>query len=162
MSDYPSITQFMATRLITFKPDTPINKAIDTIVKKKISGAPVLDDNGQLVGMLSEVDCLKTLLEGPYNKEPSQPGTVGDFMSRSVKTISSRKTILDAAYEFVHAGFKRLPVIENGKLIGQISRSDILRAIQQIRPTITHIPDSWKNRPPVMADHKKSRHSGNS
>lgn len=162
MSTYPSVTKYMATRLITFTPETDIREAMDVLIKKKITGAPVLDANKQLVGMLSEVDCLKTLLEGPYNKEPSQKGTVQDFMSKSVKTINASKNILDAAYEFVHAGYKRLPVLENGKLIGQISRSDILRAIQSIRPTIKHIPDSWKNRPPTMADHKKSRHTANS
>lgn len=162
MSTYPSISKYMATRLITFTPDTDIRQAMDILIKKKISGAPVLDANKQLVGMLSEVDCLKTLLEGPYNKEPSQKGTVADFMSTQVKTISANKNILDAAYEFVHAGYKRLPVIEKGKLVGQISRSDILRAIQQLRPDIKHIPDSWKNRPPAMADHKKSRHTANS
>ncbi len=162
MSTYPSVTKYMATRLITFTPETDIRQAMDILIKKKITGAPVLDSNKQLVGMLSEVDCMKTLLEGPYNKEPSQKGTVGDFMSKSVKTISADKNILDAAYEFIHAGFKRLPVLDNGKLIGQISRSDILRAIQQIRPVIKHVPDSWNNRPPAMADHKKSRHSANS
>lgn len=161
MPTYPSISKFMATKLITFTPETDIRQAIDIILKKKISGAPVLDASGQLVGILSEVDCLKLLLEGPYNKEPSQKGNVGDFMSKSIKTINANKNILDAAYEFVHAGFKRLPVIQDGKLVGQISRSDVLRAIQQIQPDIKHVPDSWKNRPPVVADHKKSRHSEN-
>ena len=162
MSTYPSVTKYMATRLITFTPDTDIREAMDIPIKKKISGAPVLDEHKQLVGMLSEVDCLKTILEGLYHKKPSQKGTVEDFMSKSVKTINASKNILDAASEFVHAGYKRLPVIEDGKLVGQISRSDILRAIQAIRPTIKHVPDSWKNRPPTMADHKKSRHSANS
>ena len=99
MSTYPSVTKYMATRLITFTPETDIREAMDVLIKKKITGAPVLDANKQLVGMLSEVDCLKTLLEGPYNKEPSQKGTVQDFMSKSVKTINASKNILDAAYE---------------------------------------------------------------
>ena len=161
MSEYPSVTKFMATKLITFTPEMDIRAAIDTLIKKKISGAPVLNEKKEIVGMLSEVDCLRLLLEGPYNKEPSRKGTVGDFMTKITRTIDMDKTILDAAYEFVYAGYKRLPVIENGKLVGQISRSDILRAIQKIKPQIKHVPDSWKGREPSIADHKRSQYNEN-
>lgn len=161
MDLYPSVTKFMATKLITFSPETDIRTAIDTMVKKKISGAPVLNEKKQLVGMISEVDCLHILLDGPYNKEPSKSGTVGELMSKSVRTISADKSILDAAYEFVNAGYKRLPVVENGQLVGQISRSDILRAIQKIKPQIKHVPDSWKGREPAIANHKRSQYNKN-
>lgn len=161
MELYPPVTKFMATKLITFTPDTDIRVAIDTLVKKKISGAPVLNEKKQLVGMISEVDCLHLLLDGPYNKEPSSKGTVGEFMSKSVRTISADKSILDAAYEFINAGYKRLPVIENGRLVGQISRSDILRAVQKIQPQIKHVPDSWKGREPTIANHKATQYNKN-
>lgn len=162
MNDYPSVTKFMATSLITFSPETDIREAINTMLKRKISGAPVLDQEKRLVGMLSEVDCLKILLEGPYNELPKRMETVADYMSTSVKTITSDKTILDAAYEFVNSGMKRLPVLENGRLVGQISRVDVLKAIQNIKPAIKHVPDSWKGREPSLANHKKSRHTENS
>ncbi|MCB0578750.1 MAG: CBS domain-containing protein [Phaeodactylibacter sp.] len=161
MNQYPSVTKFMATKLITFTPETDIREAIDVILKKKISGAPILNEKRELVGMLSEVDCLRILLEGPYNEEPKKMTKVADYMSTSVKTISTDKTILDAAYEFVHSGFKRLPVTENGQLVGQISRVDVLRAIQKMEPHIKHVPDSWKGREPKLPDHKKSRFSEN-
>lgn len=161
MNQYPSVTKFMATKLITFTPETDIREAIDVILKKKISGAPILNEKRELVGMLSEVDCLRILLEGPYNEEPKKMTKVADYMSTSVKTISTDKTILDAAYEFVHSGFKRLPVTENGQLVGQISRVDVLRAIQKMEPHIKHVPDSWKGREPKLPDHKKSRYSEN-
>ena len=162
MNQYPSVTKFMATKLITFTPETDIGQAIDIILKKKISGAPELNEKKELVGMLSEVDCLRILLEAPYNKEPERMTTVADYMSSSVKTISSDKTILDAAYEFVNSGFKRLPVTENGELVGQISRVDVLRAIQEMTPHIKHVPDSWKGRQPELPNYKKSRYSENS
>ena len=162
MSEYPSINKFMATKLITFTPDTDIRVAMDIMLKKRISGAPVLNDQKELVGMLSEVDCLRVLLEGPYNKEPSRIGTVSDYMSTNVKVIDSDRSILDAAYTFVHSGFKRLPVMEDGQLIGQISRVDVLRAVQKMKPLLKHVPDSWRGRAPVEPNHKKSRHSGNS
>jgi CBS domain-containing protein len=161
MDLFPAVTKFMATKLVTFTPDTDIHVAIDTMLKRKISGAPVLDQTGKLVGMLSEVDCLGILLEGPYNEEPGRIGTVADYMSRSVRTISSEKTVLDAAYEFVHSGLKRLPVCENGRLVGQISRIDVLKAVQKLRPVIRHVPDSWKGRAPVVPVFKSKNYTEN-
>ncbi len=162
MQDYPSIAKFMATKLITFTPDTDIRKAITLMLRKGISGAPVLNERGELIGMISEVDCLQLLIKGPYNDEPGGNGTVSDFMSGKTRTISSDKTILDAAYEFVYSGYKRLPVIENGKLVGQISRVDVLRAIQKMRPEVQHVPDSWRKRMPAFSKNKTSRHTENS
>jgi len=148
MQQYPSVTKFMAKKLITFTPDIDIQDAAATMLRHKISGAPVVNSNNELIGILSEVDCLKLLVEPSYNKEPSKPGIVADFMSSEVTTISPDKTILDAAYMFVHFGLKRLPVMEKGRLVGQISRRDVLRAIYRTRPQIKHIPASWKNRMP--------------
>ena len=162
MDNFPPVTEYMATKLITFTPETDIRDAINIILKKQISGAPVLNEKKELVGMLSEVDCLKLLVNGPYDEAPSKFGQVRDFMSTEVHTISSDKTIIYAAYEFVNSGYKRLPVVENGKLIGQISRSDVLRAVQKIAPSIKVVPDSWKGRVPAVPDHKKSRHNKNS
>jgi predicted transcriptional regulator len=161
MQNYPSVTEFMATKLVTFTPDTDIRDAMRVLLKKKISGAPVLNDKRELVGMLSEVDCLKLLVNGPYDEAPAKKGLVGDFMTTNLHTISSDRTILDAAYEFVHSGMKRLPICEDGKLVGQISRVDILRAMDKIGPKIWHVPASWKGREPVTPDHKKTRHTGN-
>ncbi len=161
MKEYPLVTEYMASKLITFSPDTDIKEAIDIMVKKKISGAPVLNDKKELVGMLSEVDCLKILVDGPYNNSPSDLGKVSDFMSTQLKTINSDKNIFYAAYEFVYSGLKRLPVLENGKLIGQISRSDVLRAIKKLGPEIKRVPDSWKDRPPSFPSHKTSRYNKN-
>jgi len=161
MQNYPSVTVFMASKLITFRPGDDIQSAIRTMLKKKISGAPVLNDKDELIGMLSEVDCLKLLVNGPYDEVPTDKGTVADFMTRGLRTIDSNRTIMDAAVEFVHSGMKRLPVLDKGKLVGQISRVDVLRAIEKMGPAILHTPDSWKGRAPVTPNHKKSRHHGN-
>lgn len=151
----------MATKLVTFTPQTEIRDAIKIMLKKKISGAPVIGSAGELIGMLSEVDCLKLLVNGPYDESPAKNGQVQDFMTYQIRTITSDRTIMDAAYEFVHSGLKRLPVLEKGKLIGQISRVDVLRAIEKMGPVVYHTPDSWKGREPVTPQHKSSRHSGN-
>ena len=148
MVDEQTVRQYMATDLITFSPETAIEDAIKTILKHKISGAPVTDQHGKLVGMLSESDCIKTILEGPYNNLPGGTGTVSDYMSRKVTTIDVDKTILELAYEFMNTSFRRFPVIDRGRLVGQISRSDILKAIQKRRPKVDHAPSSWKGREP--------------
>ena len=148
MIDEQTVKQYMATDLITFSPETDIDHAIQTILKNKISGAPVTDKHGKLVGMLSESDCIKTILEGPYNNLPGGTGSVSDYMSRKVVTIDVNKTILELAYEFMNTAYRRFPVIDRGKLVGQISRSDILKAIQKRRPKVAHSPSSWKGREP--------------
>lgn len=161
MPNYPSVTEYMATKLITFSPDDDIHAAIRLMLKKKISGAPVLNDKEELIGMLSEVDCLKLLVNGSYDETPTENGSVSSFMTKGLRTIDSHRTIMDAAVEFVHSGLKRLPVMDKGKLIGQISRVDVLRAIEKMGPDILHTPASWKGRAPVTPNHKTSRHHGN-
>ncbi len=143
-----SVKNFMAKKLITFRPETDIQEAINTIVKHKISGAPVVDNRKNLVGMLSETDCIKTMLKGPYNNFPGDHGLVSDYMSTSVRTVDASISITDLAYEFANSPYRRFPVVDKGRLVGQISRSDVLRAISKVRPKVTHRPSSWKIREP--------------
>jgi len=122
-----TVSEYMTTNLLTFKPDTDVMSAIGALVKQGHSGAPVCDDAGFLVGMLSEKDCLKVAVVANY--EGVSPGLVRDFMSANVASLSPELTLLDAASRFLDASYKRFPVVESGRLVGQISRSDILRAI---------------------------------
>jgi len=122
-----TVSDYMSTQLLTFAPDTDVMSAIGQLVKRGHSGAPVCDAGGLLVGMLSEKDCLKVAVVANY--EGVSPGVVRDFMSPNVTALSPEMTLLDAATRFLDAPFKRFPVVESGRLIGQISRSDILRAI---------------------------------
>lgn len=122
-----TVSDYMTTNLLTFKPDTDVMSAIGQLLKRGHSGAPVCDDSGILVGMLSEKDCLKVAVIANY--EGVSPGVVRDFMSPNVAALSPELTLLDAATRFLDAPYKRFPVVESGRLVGQISRSDILRAI---------------------------------
>lgn len=162
MQNYPCVTEYMTTNLVTFRPEMDIHEAIDILLSKKISGAPVINEDRLLVGMLSEADCLRILLEVAYGNDPlSVKMQVGDYMSVRLKTISASKTILEAAYEFVHSGYKRLPVIQNDALVGQLSRVDVLRAVQKMKPETKHVPDSWKGREPIMPEFKKTHYNKN-
>lgn len=120
----------MTKKLITFTPETQVLNAIDTLISYRISGAPVLDDEGNLVGMLSEIDCMETFVQSAYHNEIG--GLVKDFMSTEVKSISSSMGIVDLAEYFLETHFRRLPVVDNGKLVGQVSRRDVLRTIQKL------------------------------
>ena len=161
MNANESITKYMATKLITFKPENDIWVALKVIVKNKISGAPVVNSEGILVGMLSEVDCIRVILEGHYNNQPGGLGFVKDFMSADVNTLEVDCTLIDAAYAFAHSKFRRFPVLDKGKLVGQLSRSDILKAISRFRPDKKVVPDSWKPRIPILNPSKRGRHSEN-
>ncbi len=148
--DYGPVTDYMTKTLITFKPETDIMEAILTIVEKQISGAPVVNDAGDLVGIISEKDCLRVLVGPDYHETPSYSGTVKDFMSAKVKTLTSDQSVLDAAYAFMNSNFRRFPVMEKGKLVGQVSRRDILRAVNENDPPKERrVPSSWEGREPA-------------
>ena len=143
------ITDYMAKNLITLKPDHDIKDAIKIILDHKISGAPVLNSQNELVGILSEKDCLKVIMGGPYYRNPDQKGKVEDFMSRNVKTMPVDGTVQEAALEFINNYYRRMPVMDGKRLVGQVSRRDILRAIKEQEPTINMIPSSWVGNEPM-------------
>jgi len=122
------VSDYMTRQLITFSVDTPLFEAINTFCKHQVSGAPVVDQAGQLVGVMSEVDCLKGILVKTYHTAVVG-GNVGDFMTTNVDTVTANTDIIAVAEQFIHRGRRRIPVVEDGKLIGQVSRKDILRAV---------------------------------
>ncbi|MFK7905715.1 MAG: CBS domain-containing protein [Chitinophagales bacterium] len=150
MNPYESIKTYMATNLVTFSPDTDIREAMRILLKNKMSGAPVLDADKNLVGVISEKDCLKVTFNRAYYNAPGSKEPVGDYMSRDVKTMDAGLSVIQAAYEFIHSNYRRFPVVENGKLIGQVSRRDVLKGIIAIEQrNIEVTPSSWEARKPV-------------
>jgi CBS domain-containing protein len=132
---FETIEKYMVplSNIITFKPDQPIQDVISTIINKKIAGAPVLDDQQHLVGMISEKDCLRLIVEQAYYNMPAETRKVSDYMTAKVQTLSPKTNIVEAAIEFLNSPIRRFPVVENGMLIGQVSRRHILRAAQDIK-----------------------------
>jgi len=133
VKEIPSVQDYMTRKLITFKKDTDINVAIKSLLDNRISGAPVLDDQGKVVGLIDDKDCLQVLFGNVYNRLPKSTDTVSNYMSNVMKSIKSDQSILDVASVFISSPFKRLLVMdENDKLVGQVSRRDILRAIKEL------------------------------
>ena len=125
------VSRYMAKKLITFKPDTNIFLAIDELIKREISGGPVLNEKGEVVGMIDDKDCLKVLVDRVYHNQPVSKHQVKDYMDDVFRKISIDSNIIEVANVFLTSTYKRLLVFDNGeKLVGQVSRSDILRAIQ--------------------------------
>jgi CBS domain-containing protein len=131
---YETIEKYMVplSNIIIFKPDQPIQDVISTIIEKKISGAPVLDDQDHIVGMISEKDCLRLIVDQAYHNMPAETRKVSDYMTPKVKSLSPKTNIVEAAIAFLNSPIRRFPVVENGKLIGQVSRRHILRAAENI------------------------------
>ena len=134
---YESIVKYMVQQhnLVTVRPDQSINEVINIMIEKRISGAPVLDENRKLVGIISERDCLRIIVDQAYHNLPHSEPKVADYMTRDVKTMSPDNNVVEAATEFLNSPIRRMPVVENGVLIGQVSRIDILRAAKSISPT---------------------------
>jgi len=129
------VKDHMSTNLVTFKENETIDHVLELLTKRKISGAPVVDHDGRLIGIISEVDCLKEIIKGKYSNTPNFPGTVGEHMTRDVITLSPEMTLFDAAQKFLELKIRRFPVLSDGRLIGQISLSDVIRAFPKLKET---------------------------
>jgi CBS domain-containing protein len=122
----------MTRKLIILSPDTDIYEAIHTLIRKGISGAPVVDGKGNLMGILSELDCLKVMTAGAFEGLPE--GKVADYMTCPATTVRPEASILDVIMIFTKNPIRRIPVMDSeGQLLGQISRRDVLVAIESIR-----------------------------
>lgn len=130
MNDVTTVRQYMTTRLVTFTPEMDLHKAIRLLLKHQISGAPVVDARGDLVGLLSKRDCLRVAFSASYHQE--QAGPVSDYMSRGVETVEADARLVEVAERFVRGTFRRFPVVEGGRLVGVISRHDVLRALEEL------------------------------
>ena len=126
----PNVKTYMTTRLITLRKDMDVYFAIGLLLKNNISGAPVIDNNNNLCGILSEKDCLRIFANGSFYDMPG--GSVSQFMTNVVLTVEPNSDLFSVADKFLKHNFRRMPVVQGKKLVGQISRRDVLRAIQDI------------------------------
>ena len=132
MSTLLRVIDFCSTEPVVLHPDTEIMRAGLVLLDKDISGAPVIDDDGRLVGILTERDLIGVALSASYFDEPG--GKVSEFMSTDVRTVAPGDSLMDVAQRFVDSPFRRFPVIENGKLLGIIGRRDLIRAMHSGHP----------------------------
>ena len=122
----------MARSELTLPPDLDIYDALSLLLKRKLTGAPVVDASARLVGMLTEKDCLKVVVGGALDGIPA--GRVADHMTTPAESILPTASIYDIVHIFLTRTFRKLPVVDaEGRVVGQVSRRDTLKAVESIR-----------------------------
>lgn len=130
MRSLPTVREYMDRYVETISPESDIMEAVDFLLEKRVTGALVADEDGKLVGMLSEYDCLRLLTHGDARAE-APSGKVKDFMVSDVQTIPPTMDIYYCAGLFMNVSFRRFPVVANGRIVGAITRFDLLRAVRR-------------------------------
>jgi CBS domain-containing protein len=130
MPDPTLAKDIMITKLVTLTPHLDVFEAISLLLRHRISGAPVIDVEGNFLGVFSERCSMSVLVEAAYDQLPTTE--VFAFMDREAQTITEETDLLTIAQIFLNTGHRRLPVLRDGKLVGQISRRDVLRAAHRL------------------------------
>ena len=131
MTSLPTIDEFMDTVVPILSPETPIMKAVDFLLRHRVTGAPVVDSDGKLLGIITETDLLKLVTEG-ISGEPPTEATVSEYMTHDVVTVAPTVDIYYVAGIFLKNKIRRLPVVKDGKIVGAITRFDLLRVIRTL------------------------------
>lgn len=124
------VKDFMTQKPLTFAPDTDLLEAAQMLLERRASGAPVVDAQGSLVGILTERDYLKAVLSATYHRDTG--GSVEDYMIRDVQTADAEESLMDIATRFVEATYRSYPVMDGTQLVGMVSRNDVLKAIFEL------------------------------
>ncbi len=152
-----TVGDFMTRRVVTVTPDAPVLVAAKLMLEHKISGLPVVDAEQHVVGIVSEHDLLRQPDGGKHKPHwlqlmAEQKGLAGEtasFRDRKVNyvmtpnpvTITASSSLEEACRLIADHGIKRLPVVEDGKLVGIIARTDLVRALAQARQKVRVTPD---------------------
>ena len=125
------VRDVMITNFVSLRPDVDIYRGIEIIVDKGLMGAPVVEHN-KLVGVFSEKDAFRVMANWAFEVDNEIGGTVGDHMTRDVVTIDAGTQIASLTSKFLQHFFRGLPVVDDGELVGLVSRRDILKALMQM------------------------------
>ena len=129
MKSLPKIGEYMDEVVPTLSPETQIMKAVDFLLRHRVTGAPVVDFDGRLLGIITETDLLR-LVTGGIQGQPATETTVAEYMTTDVVTVPPTVDIYYVAGIFLNNKFRRLPVVKDGRIVGAITRYDLLRIIR--------------------------------
>jgi CBS domain-containing protein len=132
------VSDIMCRNLILFSPDQSIHDVMELFIKHRISGGPVVDTAGNLIGVISEADCMKEISESRYFNMPILDKSVNHFMTSPVETIDASLSIFEAASMFSKSSRRRYPVLDKNRLVGQLSRKDIVIAVINMKSQTWH------------------------
>jgi CBS domain-containing protein len=126
-----TIKDCMRRNPLTINLDASLVEAIDIIFEYKLTGLTVTDDAGCAVGILSELDCIQAVLTAVYNEGDPEHSLVKDVMCPDPVSCKSTDSIVEVAQSMLETRQRRRPVIEDGKLVGQVSSSNVLWALME-------------------------------
>ncbi|MFT7072743.1 CBS domain-containing protein [Patiriisocius sp. Uisw_017] len=127
------VSDYMSTNLIIFSPDQSVLEVMNILIKMKISGGPVVNEKNELVGIISEGDCMKQISSSRYHNYPMIDIKVKDYMGTVIETIDGDMNVFDAADKFLSSRRRRFPIVKDGKLVGIISQKDVLKAALELK-----------------------------
>ncbi|NVK18163.1 MAG: CBS domain-containing protein [Methylocystaceae bacterium] len=122
------VKDFMVRDFVRLSPEEDMYHAVQTLVHKEIPAAVVMDKKDKLVGVLSETDCIRVVLDASYNERP--PGMVAEYMTTDVDTINVDATLIDTAAVFKDKTYRLYPVMDHGHVVGIVTRRRVLRATE--------------------------------
>jgi len=127
-----NIDQCMHRSPLTITQEKNIVDAVERMLEYKLTGLTVVDAKNNVVGVISEVDCIRAILNAIYNDgEADEAGTVADFMTKQVNSCSPQDGIVEVAESMLATKQRRRPVVSDGKLVGQVSSGNVLWALME-------------------------------
>ena len=147
-SDIPKAAHIMTDELVALSPDMSVIRAMRVLVTNRISGAPVLDADRRLVGIVSEFDCLRVLTSGQFSQDAyEEDERVGAIMTTEVATVSPDLDLFSIAHRFLERRVRRLPVVDGDRVVGIVSRRDVLAGVDRLRAALRQAPVERSDQP---------------
>lgn len=125
--DKVSVGECMLKNVVTFTEEMCLVEAMKLMIQHKVSGGPVINEKKEVIGIISEGDCVKQISDSRYYNMPMSDITVGSKMIREVETVSPSENVFDVANKFLHLKRRRFPVVEEGQLVGLVSQKIVLK-----------------------------------
>jgi CBS domain-containing protein/CheY-like chemotaxis protein len=129
----PTVKEAMSTKAVTIRPNASVGEAIDLLLEHHISGAPVVDAEGLPIGIITEFALIEVLANPELREQP-----ISNFMTKTILTVDENQSLDEVAETLRSFRIRRMPVVRNGKVVGIISRRDLLRFVHD---TGTHIQE---------------------
>jgi CBS domain-containing protein len=121
----------MTRQIVTVREDASVDDVCELLLRYRISGVPVVNNQGDLAGIVTEYDLLSLLSATDHEHR-----SVSEVLSKEVVTVDEDEPLTDVADRFLDKGLRRLPVVKNGRLTGVISRRDLVRFIRDVRQRV--------------------------
>ncbi len=122
------VREVMTRQVVSVAPDATVDQVIELLLRHAVSGLPVIDDDQRLLGVVTEYDLLEALYDHEIGNQP-----VRDHMTRDPLCIADDTPLVAVADLMLTSRMRRLPVVRDGRLVGLVSRHDLIRVIQDLR-----------------------------